>query len=578
MVPMSEMLDHFFALGLVWCWAWLAGRLLAGMAGRPRGFAPSVLLGIAFWATALFLLPFRHGLDIAALVVIAGNIVLAYRNRTAGWPAWTQQCTRANGILLVGCGAYATLLLTHFVPPGMDASMHTTAARLIAEQNMLPRTFAPMASDISFTAVNVGLPAVASLAIRCGAAPVSAMLAAEQLTFAATILATYLMLRLWTRQTPAALLAVFALWSTRGAQETVGWGGFPTVAAMALGLYAARLLIDVARRPHTAAALPLGILIAALPLVHGVAAATWLYGAAPLAVIVGLKMSRQRRAALVTLGLSAGVAIVPLIAYVVVSGTHVSEENVEWTRNFQKDYAPAGEGWALLRSVPYYVRRGAGNAGVLGGVLASFVLLWHRRWAALAVLLAGTILLCLLVANSRVWLLPMSMLLYPERVIYWATPLAAVAMALAWQALTPQVRRSRIVQVAVVGILVIFGIASHIHGYQRMALCPVVTELEWEALCWAEENLDRTRDFVDAPYKTAGSYLPAVSGVGVSGWHIHHFSLDEVRKYIYPRQATYQFVIRGHETPHPKPTPDNVVFANRDVVILRLGAPGATSN
>lgn len=57
--------------------------------------------------------------------------------------------------------------------------------------------------------------------------------------------------------------------------------------------------------------------------------------------------------------------------------------------------------------------------------------------------------------------------------------------------------------------------------FQRAALQPPISTPAWHALTWAAENLDPERDFVANLYGTAGAYLPAVAGVGITHMHAH---------------------------------------------------------
>jgi hypothetical protein len=571
MVSAEVLFGNLIAAFLVWGWAYLAGRYLAALLRPHPGFAGTVLLGMAYWAVVLYLFPFAHGLDVAAILALAGAIAAPSRPAS---PARSAHRV-ATWILLVGCGTFATLLLVQYVPPGMDASMHTTAARLIAQNRGLPRTHAPLLPELYFPAVNLGLPALAGIAARCGCVPAAAMLGAEQLTFSAFILACWLLLRLWVRPTAAAALAVFAVWTSRGAQETVEWGGVPTTTSVALGLFAARLLFDVARGPTYRAALPLGITIASLPLVHGVGAGVWSYAVAPVVLAAVLLQAPRRRLVLRSLTLAALVVVLILGTYLAVGQARVSEAELKWTRNFQAGFAPQGEGWELLLAVPAYIKTFAGSGGVWPGVAAAVVLLCLRRFRVVAALAASALLLCLVVANSRVWALPLSFLLYPERAVYWATPLAAVAMALAWRSLPLQVRASASLRLALLLILVPLACVHHVHKFQRLALRPEITRQEWAALRWAEHHLDPTRAVVISSYKTAGAFLTPVAGLAATGWHVHLVLENDADAVFRRRPSTHLFLARGEE--RPEPLPGEVIFRNEQVLILATREPGSVA-
>ncbi len=428
--------QNLWATLLVWSWAFVPGYALLWLLGDRRlGFPGCVLLGLAYWPAALYLFGFSHGLDVAiALAILAALAVWRFRQ---GPPIGVHGGHRwAVGLLLIGCGAFGSLLLANYVPPGMDASMHATGARLIAVNQGVPRTYAPFAPEVAFSTINLGLPTLAAVAIRCGATVPAAMLGAEQFAFSGFVLACYLLLRLWARPTTAASLAVFAVWTSRNAQETVGWGGVPTIASVALGLLAVRLLIDILRSPTFRAGLPLGLVVAGLPLIHGVGAAVWLYAIGPVALVAGLASSRSAPWWLAWKPLVSGgtVAVIVLLAYILVGRTEVGANDLAWTRAWQAGYAPAGEGWGLLLTTPTNLVSTAGSAGVWPGIFAAAALLiWRRRLRSLIALAIVALLLCVLLVNSKFWFLPLSFLLYPERVVYWVTPLAAIPMAMAWR-------------------------------------------------------------------------------------------------------------------------------------------------
>lgn len=571
MIPLALIGEHLIALVVTWTCAILAGLPLLALLRIRLGVGAAMLLGVAFWSVVLYVFPFSGGLLLAmALVVVALTACWVRRTMSAPLATAWQPLSWPNLVLFLGCGSYATILFTNYVPPGMDGSMHMTSARLIAEQAGLPRSYAPFAPQLVFPAVNLGLPTLAAVSIQLGCTPPAAMLAAEQLTFAAFILATYLVLRLWTTGLTAAWLAALAAWTSRGMQETIGWGGFPTVMSLALGLLAARLIIDVMRRPALLSAVPLGITIASLPLVHGVSAAVWLYAVAPVVLIVAVARSRCRRQGLLTLMAAAPVACLILAAYRTFGQTAVSDADLAWTRAWQQGYAPKMQGWSAVFLALNYMRSQAGTLTIWVALPALGILCWCRHVRSVLALTALAVLLAMLIINVHYWTLPLSMLLYPERVVYWATPLAALAIALALRTV-PVRRRSVLATLVVVGLLYPASV-RHRSGYQDVAVHPLVTRAAWEALDWAAHHLHPERDYVSSEYYSAGSYLPGVAGVATSGWHAHHFILEEAKAVLGARPVTHVFVERG-----PLP-PGEVVFRNADAAIIRIPSTNPTAH
>src|SRR4051812_1447192 len=130
MVSVALLAQHGAAFAIIVLLALIAGQPLHALLRMPLGWPGRLLLGVGYWAVALYLFPFTDGLDIAltlAVIGCAGTIV----PRLSGnfWPKrtfpfrWQRLVRPGDWILLVGSGAYLSLLATNYVPPGMDASM-----------------------------------------------------------------------------------------------------------------------------------------------------------------------------------------------------------------------------------------------------------------------------------------------------------------------------------------------------------------------------------------------------------------------------------------------------------------------
>jgi hypothetical protein len=535
-------------------------RLRVGFAGVP-------LAGVVYWTLALYLVPFAGGLDIAALgVAVLGTIHLTrwWRNG-ATRPAWTR-VSWVTLILVVGCLPYLTTLTYHYVPIGMDASMHATAATLIARHGGLPATYAPHLPDLTFPPMNLGLPTIAGVAIRWGGETAAVMLACHHLTFTLLILATYALLRTWLHRTPAALLAVASVWMARGSQASLGWGGFPTVLSVAVGLFAARLIVLQARATGWRASVATGAAVAAIPLVHGVGGGTWLYCIGPWATLAAFLQTRGRIATLRSLALTGVTAALLLMAYRFAGTVDVQADAYTWTQNWQSESAVLHD--PVWLSAFDYVRKDAGSVIVLVGWLACGVLAVRRQWTAAGILAAAWLMLVMIVANSRFWILPASFLLYPERVLYWAAPISAVALGLAWRAWPTRQRMPQLPAAAVgIGLL---GLAGYFQNqfYQKIVREDCVTADGWDALVWARGHLRPEHDFVQTPYNSTGSYLPAVARVGCTGAHHHHFIAKQVSAACERRTITH--VLVDQSRPPVAVPPGDVVFRNRTITIVQL--------
>lgn len=570
LVSWSLLLEHFASLGLVWGWVLLAGLALSPILRLRVGFASAPLLGVVYWTLALYLLPFSGGLDVAAALVVALGAIGVARWWRAGAirPAWTR-FSWFTLILVLGSLPYLTTLLYHYVPFGMDASMHTTAAALIARTGGLPTSHAPYAPDLPFPPMNLGLPTVAAIAIRTGGDIAAVMLACHHLTFTLLIVATYLLLRTWIRRNPAALLAVVSVWMARGSQSTVEWGGFPTVASVAIGLFAARLMLQQSRAAGWRLSIAAGAAIAAIPLVHGVGGGTWLYCVGPWIALAAVLQARVKSATLRGLALSGASAAAFLLVYRAAGVIEVQADTMEMTREWQVSTAPLGEPTWL--AAVGYVRKDSGSFIVLAGWTALAVLALRRQWLAVGLLTIAWLTLATVVANSRWWVLPASFLLYPERALYWAAPLSTVTMALAWRSLGSLAYAPSSLRLApgalALGMLALSGYYQN-QFYQRIVRTEFVGADGWAALTWAKEHLRPERDFVQTAYNSTGSYLPAVAQIGCSGAHHHHFLGRQVTQ-VYQGRAVTHVLVDQKLAPRAVPAGE-VVFQNRTITIIAI--------
>jgi hypothetical protein len=530
-------------------------------------------MGIVYWTISLYVFCFDGGLNVAlGLALTTSLATMAVRmRRQYRWRSLRPRHPWATGTLALGCAVYATVILWNYIPLGVDAGMVGASARMISSHRGLPASYAPWFGDLFFPTVNLGLPTIGSIAISWGCEPGSVVLGLSQLAYSAWILAAYLVLRLWVRPSPAAVLAVAQAWGARLAQNTIGWGGFPTVAGMAIGLLAVRLLWRASRRGTVRPALALGMTAGAIPLVHGVSAAVWLYSVAPVASLAVLAKSHQRRRTLVTLISAAGVSGLVLGCYLLSGQVHMSQAEIDWSQGHIRADAPLADTWtgAMASSLNYLKRFSGGHIAWMGAA-SWMALLALGRWRSALAIAICLLLLVVILANANWWILPFSMMLYPNRVVHWGGALAAIAMALAWKA-----TRQRFPNLGNFGVglgvglaLLVLMFTQHINQYQRNVWHAPIGKDGWEALGWAETHMNAPGTFVQATYGSVGSFLPSCAGVPTSAWQIHHCAMDEWHAVLQRLQPTHQLCVRGVD-PASLP-PGRILFQNSTVTILEI--------
>jgi hypothetical protein len=217
------------------------------------------------------------------------------------------------------------------------------------------------------------------------------------------------------------------------------------------------------------------------------------------------------------------------------------------------------------------------------GTGALLVLVVRGRWRMAGLLGLALLLLAAILVNAKLWLLPGSVLLYPDRVVFLGVPLCGLAMAGAWavSGLPGRWRRSAGVVAAVV--LLSLAAARHAHYFQRLAARPQMTDGSWEALLWCRVNLDPETAYVHTVYRTPGPYLRAVAGVAVTNFHSVFDQSAASARLRRSRRITHVFDVRGHgiQPPPGREAPvasrhllatggARVVFENESVTIHEL--------
>jgi len=112
MIPPDLLLEHMKSLMAVWGIVLLSGYSLCSVLRLRLGIPGYVLLGIVYWTISLYVFCFDRGLDVALGLALIVFLVTAVRSRELHrWRSWRPRHPWASGILALGCGGYATLLL-----------------------------------------------------------------------------------------------------------------------------------------------------------------------------------------------------------------------------------------------------------------------------------------------------------------------------------------------------------------------------------------------------------------------------------------------------------------------------------
>jgi hypothetical protein len=267
------------------------------------------------------------------------------------------------------------------------------------------------------------------------------------------------------------------------------WGGAPNALGIAFAVPAFAAAVDTLRSRSARDAAACALLAAAALLTHPVSVLALCWAGLP--VLAGALFFRPPfRRGLPVLLAGGAVSLLVCTPYLATLGGSLPPEGVAWARNFLHESG-------TLRTVPRMLH----DVPLLAGGAAAVAVLVLRPWrAAVPVALAAALLL--LVLNGRVAALPLSEVLYPDRIaVLLLYPLALLAHdALAGRPRIAAVAAAALVAHAVVlqGKTIREGRAN---ALATQADLRVLSAAALPPGCWVANN-----------YGDAGQWIPALLG------------------------------------------------------------------
>jgi hypothetical protein len=435
-------------------------------------------------------------------------------------------------------------------------AMHVALGRALAQGSQL---LSPAWGTVHATVYPRGFSAVVALLWPLG--PARAGLLAAGLSYIAFQVSFAAFLARPVRAPHPAAAAGLAVLLARAPQSFFGWGGNPSVLALALAIGAAARLARAGEPPPPCVSYPdatarLTRASAAAALLLGGAAATHPMSAAAGALCLIPVILRGPRG---RLAIAAAVAMVPALGVAALlsrGGPMLSARELAW----MQDYALRQEG--VLRG-PFALDVWRAIPRVLGdpwtvtcAVSAALLLAGARLWplaqqarhpcavglSAAAVLILGA-LFALLPRLPRV-----GPLLYPARF----APLLLVATA-PLPALAARALRPRHLAIVAAGLLAI-AVWHHLRWYQRAE--PIATWADVAALRCLDARVAPTA-VIDGAYGDATQWIPALAGRAITRPHQHCSLFDECDAALSTLQPTHFFRGEGirYGEPVDRPTP-----------------------
>lgn len=564
----------------------LPGLPIAVMAPGDRD-DPLWLLGLtavaaaSIWITGFWLLPYL-GLGLDGLILgIGGAAALALVAQRArlrellGGIEWSRAHLWALGIIALVAAVRLAPLAFAPVAPGADMSMHSYMARLIAMADGVPTTYRPLLPIDEFGAYPAGLPTLAALVARLSGADVArAAFVLTCLTHLWVTLAAYAWVRRHAEVWVAVAAALVVSVATRDPQLHFLWGGNPTVLSLVLVMYGLLLVESLFHERWRAALLPAALLLVGAALSHSPIPYALVFVLPPVLILRLARTESSARAALIGRGLAlTAVCALLLLPYLAQLTLELTVAELDWIRGWQRlgAHVPPGPAALLPVTIFWHIGRRLGLV-LLGWLVVALVLRRVRRPAPPIVedLVLGAGVL-LLVLNARVWVLPASYAIYPDRVMLLLILPAARIIGSALSTLRPRPWVLALVAASVVWP----PVDAYLAGIGQVS----VTGDDLAAIEWIAENTP-----ADAPvannYGDAGIWIPALAGRGVALPHANIVYMDEVRPWQQTIEPTVLMVgtKRVYEADNPwdrdallaEPEVWEVLFRRGDAVVFRV--------
>lgn len=479
------------------------------------------------WVAFTFSIPLTGILWVGLGLFIALTAADIFRNPIA-WkrpPLHYSHLIFVLGFLLI---LYPFVFMT--IPPGCDITMHGYISRLIINNNAVPLTYDPFLPDSPFGGYSAGYQALTAL--YAGMVPsflheaINIISVTVYILFLLNMAAFY---RLFVSGKYAMLASVFTFFIANSLKTTIGWGGNPTILAMALCLCFFTLLIKGFSDRNAKVLWMAAVPVAAVPMIHAIPAVTTIYISIPLVaylIFVNLNQWKWVFTNLIIMGAIAGVLVLPFVLnFHNDSSIELTNMIREWQYNMMNYTITDSVSHNLLACLTQTIYR-AGDPMAIIFAIGIVVMMIKGERKAVGLTLLAVLFLYLMVFNCVYWVLPLSEILYPERVMYFIIILMGVPFAYFLRFLsewTATFSAGRWIQLVLITGLLGMGIDGLWNGFTLSILRNNKVVCDTPAMAafnWAEQNTPTNAQF-NCTYTDMGMWIPAFSNRATIGTHIH---------------------------------------------------------
>lgn len=415
--------------------------------------------------------------------------------------------------------------------PGSDSAMHGYITRLIIEKNGLPDSYMPLLPDDSFGAYSAGFHLMAAIASSLEPQWLMDGLSfATALSYVIAICGLVFVLTLVVPIHLALPVGLVAFWFHRSLHYVVNWGGSPSVLSLGFVLVALAFF-GYALRQRSYFWFMLGSACwSAAALTHLIPAYIGFYLILVVCVywILEWKVDKKFVLKSALIGITAIACL--LAPFLMQANAYGSEQLSSMIFTWQQrmlDHAIRGDFVGDISRLLSKVKFDLSDLTLVATTASLLWLIFRGRWRQVMLPFYLFFLFIILIWNSGYWVLPMSELVYPERVIYFFILPCAWLMAFATAELEVALRNQMVFIKYVLAIsFVVVGIQN---CFDRYAGCIVDSGRHYDSevqagFGWLARNTDADA-VVHVTNHSEGIWVPALSYRAAVGTHVHFIHL-----------------------------------------------------
>lgn len=466
-------------------------------------------------------------------------------------------------------------LVSMLLPPGNDAAMHGYITRLIINNGGIPSNYFPILPIEEFGSYSAGYHTIAAyLSLFDVQFIKEAINLTTVMVYVLYGLGLATLLSLFLRLEIALASSALVLFVSRVPQSSFGWGGNSTVFAFSFIFITVTLMLA----SHKHRSLALGILAAfplsALPLTHAIPAVGFVYLSVPLAIVYLFKTKSNRVFILQSLVITGIFALVLLLPFAFNFHDPTDNSLVERIMEWQAIYGPEQTKvwWKNIQQTIVYVQYRISDPlfFTVLGLLIVTPFRGRKTYVFWSVLLL--VLILSLVHNVHDWFLPLSHLLYPDRLVYFLTIPIAFLIADFLACNGSEKKLWRYINLGVVVLLCVVGSIHFWKFYLKQNKIGPDFKASLEAIQWLDENVEKDAQ-IEVSYGDVGIWVPTLINRPTINTHVHFIHLgifDEMKKSDAPY---YYFVTekdQRNNTPIVRVSAEkNLEYKNAKVLIYQ---------